>query len=1095
MRVVHLSDIHYHPNQKNFTRYCLDPLIKDLQKYSIEEPVELICFTGDLIDKGGYDSKKSVDILEAFDDFEQTFVEPLLKALKLEKHQFVFIPGNHDIDRKSINEYSHDGMLGKMTDRNKIDTAMRNVETLDLNRIEHYKTFENLYFSDSNSYYQNPFGYAFIHEKNGEKIGIGGINSAWLCKDDNDSGKLIVGREQLDFIQDTFKDEKLDLSIALMHHSYEALHPEEVDFVRDTIIRDYDLLLVGHTHKTSTYSLSTSIGNGCVLSTAPANWVSNNFQVQAKYQNGYNIIDVFENQEKEKSVKVHFRRYNYEKNQFVSNTDAGEGDSGTSKFSFRSNEAKQLYFDQTETINYVKDHFTEEINQNLISYNTDTIAPKDLKSLFVLPKIVKQNYEPSTDRSGNEVTKKEEVMKLEDLCLSDRNLVLFGPQETGKTTILYRIASEYIEQIALYKKIPIYVDLKGLTKGDIKKKMIRFIGKSISKFEKTLQSQKVVLLLDNLRFNQAQEDIIFQEISELISSYPNLLIIASAETMNDQEKPLEFVNHKLSKDFDSANIQYFKTYEIQALMNNWFNNGGVSIENEKLEQLIKNFRHLNIPSTPLAVSMFLWIYEKQKDFRPVNNAAMVQNFLEKSFEKHTKAQVLSEEFDYDNKEHLLAQIALKMYNKNNANYRMEALELKTYIKSLYERKKMEVKIAGTIPFHDWIIEEFINKGVLISEMEEGIKYYKFKLNCFFQYCLARNMTFNKEFKTLVMDRNSYLTFSDEIDYYTGLNRYQDDILEIVVKRMEEFFSEHLTIPDSLFSGNTEPLPFDLLYSLQDPQNRVATVEYLEEKDLDNILESNKQNEEDAVNANDNLLALGNHNDQSSIIPNKVLQSKLTLDEILQQSWILAAKVLKNSEESENGQLKDRAFRSIMLCSLITATLVKNDIEQILKDEKNTLMKTDPDMYAFFSFYTRFSLYVHELHLFSVVGTSKLLPVIRDYLELNIDNDNVSNVEKYIAMFLYMDAKAPNYQEKLNRILYKYNSSSVNDFAFMKISMLHSITKNKSEEKYYREKLNQLIKRSKKGNVLNKNSAINTFYTKNEKVKILENLKEINGTKK
>lgn len=1095
MRIIHLSDIHYHPSQKNFSRYCLEPLIKDLLKYTIEEPVELICFTGDLIDKGGYDSKKTVDILEAFDNFEQVFIKPLLEALNLEKHQFVFIPGNHDIDRKSINEYSHEGMLSKMTDRDKIDLAMKNVNTLDLKRIESYKTFENLYFNDSNSYYQNPFGYAFIHEKNGKKIGIGGINSSWLCKDDADSGKLIVGREQLEFIQDTFENKELDLSIALMHHSYEALHPEEVDFVRDTIIRDYDLLLVGHTHKTSTFSLSTSLGNGCVLTTAPANWVSNNFQTHSKYQNGYNIIDVFENQEEQKSVKIYFRKYNYEKNQFVSNTDVGEGDSGISEFSFRSQEAKQLYFDQTETINYIKDHFIEEINQNLISYNTDTIAPKDLKSIFVLPKVVRQDYEPSTDSLGNEVPKKEVVLTLEDLCLLENNLVLFGPQETGKTTILYRIASEFIDQIALYKKIPIYVDLKGLTKGDIKKKMIRFIGKSLSKFEKTLENHEVVLLLDNLRFNHAQEDVVSQQISELMSSYPKLLIISSAETPNDQEKPLEFVNHKLFKDFDSANVQYFKTHEIQSLMNRWFNKSGATLEGEKLEQLIKNFRHLNIPSTPLAVSMFLWIYEKQKDFRPVNNAAMVQNFIEKSFEKHTKEQVLSEEFDYDNKEHLLAQIALKMYEENNANYRMESLELKTYIKSLYVRKKMEVQTSGTIPFHDWIIKEFINKGILVSEMEDGFKYYKFKLDCFFQYCLARNMTFNKKFKDQVMNKNTYLTFSEEIDYFTGLNRYQDDILEIVVERMEEFFSEHLTIPKTLFTDNTESLPFDSLFSLKNPKNKTATVEYLEEKDLDEILENSKQNDEDTIIANDNLLDFGNNNDQSSIIPNKILQSELTVEEILQKSWILAAKVLKNSEESENGVLKDRAFRSILLCSLITITLVKNNIEQILKNDKNTLMKMDPEMYSFFTFFTRFALYVHELHLFSVIGTSKLLPVIRDYLELNIDNKSISNVEKYMAVFIYMDAKAPKYKEKLNRILYKYNSSSVNDFAFTKLTVMHSITKDKDEEKYFREKLNQLIKRSKIGNVLNKRDAINGFYSKGEKEKRIETFKEINESKK
>ncbi|MDX1805919.1 MAG: metallophosphoesterase [Paenisporosarcina sp.] len=1093
MRIVHLSDIHYHPSQKNFTRYCLDPLICDLRKSIESKPIDLICFTGDLIDKGGYDAKNPIDILDAFDEFEKVFIEPLLEKLNMKKHQFLFIPGNHDIDRSSINTYTHLGMINSMTTRAEIDHNMKNIKDLDLQRIEAYKTFENLYFSDAPSYNQNEFGYAFIHEKNGMKIGIGGINSSWLCKDDNDLGKLIVGREQLDFIQDTFKDQKLYIRIALMHHSYESLHPEEVDFIRDMIIRDYDLLLVGHTHKTSTYSLSSSLGNGCILSTAPANWVSNNYQTQAKYQNGYNIIDVMESEAKEKCIEMHFRKYNFEKNQFISNTDAGDGDSGTCKFEFKSPEASVLYNEQAEIINYIKENFTEEINQNLISYNTDTVAPKDLKSLFVLPKIVKKNYETLISADGKEMKKEEEILSLTDLCLLERNLVLFGPRETGKTTILYRIASELIDQISVYQKIPIYIDLKGLTKGEIKKKMNRFIGKSINKFNKILETHQVILLLDNIRFNHAQQDVIFEEINELLISYPNLLIIASAETINDQEKPIEFVNHPLAKEFDSANIQYFKTAEIQTLMNRWFKSNGGQFDSEKLEQLIKNFHNLNIPSTPLAVSMFLWIYEKQRDFRPVNNAAMVQNFTEKLFEKHTKEQVLSEDFDYTNKVHLLAQIALEMYKKNNANYRIETLELKTYIKDLYTRKKMEINVSGLIPFHDWILKDFVDKGVLVSEMDSGAKYYKFKLECFFQYYLAMNMTFNKDFKKFVLNNDSYLTFTEEIDYYTGLKRYQDDILELVVDRMEKYFSEFLTVPKSIFTDKTQTISFDQWFSLRDPENRTLYIETVEENELDEILERNKLDDDDARIANDNLLE--NNNGQTSIIPNKVSQSDLTEEEVLQKSWILAAKVLKNSEEAENGELKDRAFRSIMLCSLIVVSLYKRKMELFLKEEKTNSIHMNSEMHSFFLFFTRFALTVHEMHLFSVLGTTKLLPVIRDYLDENLNNDSISNVEKYLAVFLFIDSKAPDYQEKLNTILYKYNSSSVNDFAFMKLSILHSVTKDKVEEKFYKDKLNQLIKRARKGHVLKKRDAVNDFNRKSEKEKRLEAFKEASISKK
>ncbi|MBO0587580.1 MULTISPECIES: metallophosphoesterase [unclassified Sporosarcina] len=1091
MRIIHLSDIHYHPSQKSFKRYCLDPLIKDLQSFTKNKPINLICFTGDLIDKGGFAGKNSVDPLIAFEKFEEDFIKPLLENLNMSKHQFLFIPGNHDVDRTKINEYSHDGLLNKMNTRNDIDSIMHNIKPSDFSGMEPYKLFENIYYDDSDAYKPNKFGYSFLHMLNGKKIGIGGINSSWMCKDDGDDKKLFVGRKQLDFIQDSFEGQDLDLRIALMHHSYESLHPEDTEFVRDMIVRDYDLLLVGHTHKSSTFSLSFSLGNGCILSTAPANWVSNNHQTLSKYQNGYNIIDIIEDPGKSKYIEFHFRKFNFEKNQFISNTDAGEGDSGTKRFESSSTENKKLYNEQTEIIGYIKDIFTDDINQNLISYNTDTVAPKDLKSLFVLPRIVKSNYETSINNDGKEVNKKEEILNLEDLCLLENNLVLFGQRETGKTTILFRIISELIDKHALYQKIPIYVDLKGLNKGDIKKKMSRFIGKSTSKFNKILENQKIVLLLDNFRFNHVHQNVIFEEISELSKTFPNLSIIASAETINDQEKPIEFVNSPIAKEFESANIQYFQTTEIQSLMKRWFNTGGSQEENEKLNHLIKNFHYLNIPSTPLAVSMFLWIYEKQKDFRPVNNAAMVQNFIEKLFEKHTKEQIFSEDFDYSNKIHLLAQIALQMYRKNNANYRIESLELKEFIRELYKKKKMEIQLSGPIAFHDWILTEFVDKGVLVRELDQGAEYYKFKLDCFFQYCLAKNMEFNKDFKEEVLSEENYLTFIDEIDYFTGLDRTQGDILESVVNRKEKCFASYLEFNQSIFTDNTITISFDHLFSLRDPDSRKPLIESMRENQLDEILKRNKQNDEDAITANDSLLERGNDNEHSSVIPNKVPQSELSNDEKLQKTWIIAAKVLKNTEEVEIGDLKDRAFRSIMLCSLITVSVHKRKMELYLSDSnrKSELMKSNPEMYSFFSFFTRFALVVHEVHLFSVIGTTKLLPVIRDYLNENIENDSVSDVEKYLAIFLYIDSNANDYQSKLNRIMHKYNSSAVNDFAFMKLTLLHSVTKDKKAEKFIQDKLNQLIKRSKDGHVVSKSKAISSFQNKEEKDRRLELFKE------
>jgi len=58
-------------------------------------------------------------------------------------------------------------------------------------------------------------------------------------------------------------------------------------------------------------------------------------------------------------------------------------------------------------------------------------------------------------------------------------------------------------------------------------------------------------------------------------------------------------------------IEGFWTKEIHGLINNWFVDNDNFKDNKFPENtLVSGFNQLNLPSTPLAVSMFLWITEK-----------------------------------------------------------------------------------------------------------------------------------------------------------------------------------------------------------------------------------------------------------------------------------------------------------------------------------------------------------------------------------------------------------------------------------------------------------------------------------------------------
>lgn len=1074
MRIVHLSDIHYSIKQKNFNEYVVDPLFRDLLNFHKEIQIDLILFTGDLIDKAG----APYNTLDSFDSFDLNFITPLLELLNLDKGRFLFIPGNHDIDRTKVISTTELGIRMQLDSRETIEKSFSNLAELNLERMEDYKIFENYYFDGNIAYRSNDFGYSYLTSIKDLKIGIAGFNSSWRCYDDSDKNNLIVGKVQFDNVSNHFSDQDLDLKIALMHHPFEYLHDAEVQYSKNHIIREYDLLLTGHTHETNAHSYTTSLGNGCVLCTAPSNWEKNNFLNHGLNRNGYNILDFSPRQ---KTVEIHFRRYNYEKNCFVSDTDRGEGDSASSTFTLGNSAQKDSWDRFSERVGYIKDQFIEGINKNLVSYNTDTNAPKNLNELFVLPQIKLHNYKTGDTEKYKEYSDNLKSLLLEDIYNQQNNLMLFGPSESGKTTILHKIATELIEYSHAIRKLPVYIDLKGLT-IDIEKKVNAFLGMTNKGALEILSEQESVLLLDNFKYVISNPHML-KRIEELLNKYPKMKVVATYDSLLKENLPTEYLSHNISNYFDSAVIEYFKSTEIEDLMTRWFSKNEAILESEHLTQVIKNFNLLNIPSTPLAVSLFLWIYEKQKGFVPLNNAVMVQNFIEKLFEKHSIFEKHSSKFDFHNKENLLAHISMYMYKTGNESYSLEENNLRVFIKELNEKKKIGIESKDGKTFYEWIIEYFVEKGIFVYEITEGEKYYRFKLNCFFQYFLAKGMIISKDFKEQVLAEENYLSFQDEIDYYSGLNRHDEQILEMALYRMENEFASIFLEPQVLLDALNEKeeiIPFDQMFAKGPTHKQKLLIENVDSHEISEVLDSQKEGPEALENFHNSLLANSNNTKENSFIVNKIPQTKMSKSEILQGVWILVAKILKNAEDIEDGALKDRAYRSVIICSLILLKTSTVAAENELKDSKG-----NEDYKDFYKFFIRFSLFLHQNLLFSVMGTSKLIPVMDEYLK---EKERLSNVEIFISLFLLIESGSESFKKPFNIAIKDNVNSAVREFVLVKLMMLDSNTKNKERENYYREKINELIKKANEGShVVGKQKALNRFQSNDHRKEIAASL--------
>ena len=328
MRLVHLSDIHL--SEDNYTEFQNEykkSLIKDLLFYHKDIPIDLIIITGDLVDKGGHSLFKIIEFKDynsPYDIFEEVFINPISQQLGIDKHKFLFIPGNHDVDEKEILLFEEKELIKNIDKKNVNKYLLENKLFKHSHRIRKFKEFEERYHSGNTNYLYSPNQSTYIYEENDSKVGFILINDSWRCKsvklrlEEEDDNKLYFGIQQLYDAVHFLDKNNTQLNICLLHHTLANYkETEEVEGILNR--QNIELFLHGHFHNTKTNILYTPHGN-CKGFRARAALFKPE-EVDSEYHPGYQILDF--DLITYKLTAVHYRKYNYKNysKEFISDTD------------------------------------------------------------------------------------------------------------------------------------------------------------------------------------------------------------------------------------------------------------------------------------------------------------------------------------------------------------------------------------------------------------------------------------------------------------------------------------------------------------------------------------------------------------------------------------------------------------------------------------------------------------------------------------------------------------------------------------------------------------------------------------------------------
>ena len=239
-QLLHISDLHIKDSEEDkFDRgVVLDPLIKRV-KEDREKGLrpEIVVVTGDVAFQG----------IESEYKLAKKFFYDLLEAMELPDKRLFIVPGNHDVYRKKYPKSVGIPVYKNMSELNK-EIGDEDDRSFLLGVMEDYFAFIEDNYAHLKSMHDRLVPFVHVHEAGcGKRIGLVGLNSAWMCRKSPDEREIAIGEFQVKTAMEELKKKgKIDLQISLFHHPLNWLWPEDRDISRSYL--NGTVVLSGHLH-------------------------------------------------------------------------------------------------------------------------------------------------------------------------------------------------------------------------------------------------------------------------------------------------------------------------------------------------------------------------------------------------------------------------------------------------------------------------------------------------------------------------------------------------------------------------------------------------------------------------------------------------------------------------------------------------------------------------------------------------------------------------------------------------------------------------------------------------------------------------------
>lgn len=750
---LHISDIHFHPK----TEWCdgtsrlalLEHLKSIFAKDDSLRPDFIFC-TGDIAFGESSNAPLSGQYAQAKIFFDDLLLACGQTGVPLPKERLFVVPGNHDVNRSSINSDAQDTLtrLAKQAKEHigNINQRFndRNTEFKDnIKRLDEYAQFIKEFLPHQHDA-DGRHHYASISDFNGIKVGIAGFNSAWTCAGDEDDRNIwLAANWQFDAAHKELKD--ASLCIGLMHHPVDWLNLADREIANCRLASDYHFWLHGHSHS----AWITPIQSHIVIAAGAVG-------AQNSDEFGINITCIDLNTMKGIS---HLHSKKVGSNGWTIEPVAKQAPAGQWHFDLpvrlRRKSTSRLPVAEEETAVRSASQSQVDEDENVGRYLSKKLD-EALRTFSSQPKvcvtpILRRKSEIDRD------AKSEPKVDLSDFVANPKSTIIKAPPQYGLTCLSHFLVREAWQTQS--KSLWLYLDTKNL------KPHAASINEAISNELQILgcseQDFKCVIL-DSWSANEKDA---FKLLSKLCDRFKNVPIICMQQVdigvFNQINTP------ELERQFDVLYLWALSREGMREIITACNEARHIVDEDAAMTRLTSDLDVLNLHRTALNCLTLLKVSELELEESPVNRFEMIKKVLYLIFNA-TDIPSYKSRPDQKDCEYVLGYFCELLIRDGNYSFTRERFLTEIQRCSQEKLIDLETHIVFDVLFANNILVRWGN-------------FFYFKFSYWVFYFAAQRMQYDQSFADYIFTDMRYANYPELIEFYTGIDRRRDDALIILIK--------------------------------------------------------------------------------------------------------------------------------------------------------------------------------------------------------------------------------------------------------------------------------------------------------------------------